>query len=473
MNFKIPNPAPEFWRRLFSVCLLTMLGVGMSVQAQDYLPGQVMNPISQHQADEEPHYGHSVAMDGDWMAVGTPQHTQVHSGIEGGVVKVYRRQSETWDHFQSIYFPAATDLHCGTSVALSGDFLLIGCPLHQGGRAYFLRRHPDSGLFEVVAWINGGGEARCGQSVALVSQGDASDDERWAAVGCPMSTSSGSANGGTVRTYRWSWDPETGSGSWGFVQVLSHGFATAFASWRYGHSVSIDRTATGVVRVSVGMPGYQNGRGRAFMHERSVDGEWDLLGATIRALPETVQQAGDEFGYSVAVRGDFWAVGAPGAAVSSSNLDLRPGRTDLYRTVLLGWSQATHYLYTPQNGARSGHAIAMNAKEVWIGAPQFVQSDGVSGLVARFERTFDGNAAPFVAPTYMFRQGLQPDISSPFELSSGEFGSAIAVDTDNHRAVIGYPRRGFNPIVGDAQRPGQARIFEIVDRIFDDRFQSP
>jgi hypothetical protein len=472
MSQKNNNPSRQSWHRSMSLCLVMTFGLTLSAHALDFLPVQTVNPSGQQTTpDEERRLGHAVSIDGDWMAVGSPNHSFFTAGWEQGKVNVYRRQGDTWDSAQASIIPLQDEegARCGSSVAIRGDVLLISCTGQSQGKLVAYHRHPSNGLFaEGATLLTWWGEATCGESLAMVSHGDGPDVVRWVAVGCPTTTSGGVATGGQVYVFR----GQSGSDFWDFITTLSHGFDNPFASWRYGHSVAIDRIPTGQIRVAVGMPGYQNGRGRAFLHERNLEGDWDLLGPTVRALSETAQQAGDHFGHSVAVSGDHWAVGAPSAARTSSSLTIRTGRVHLYRTVLLGWSSTGQYLWAGHNGARFGQTVVLQQEELWVGAPQFEPPDGVSGAVYRLERTSNGSAHPFESPVYSLRQFLLPDFSSAFELHDGQFGYSIAVDPVSHHAVIGYPRRGFNPIAGSAVRPGQAIIYGIVDSIFADRYMN-
>lgn len=85
---------------------------------------QVLRPQGGQAKD---HFGASVAIAGETMVVGAPG-TSTHGSYAGGVY-VYRRSGGTWQ-LHSRYFPsdAGPNFSCGTSVALAGDRIVMGCP---------------------------------------------------------------------------------------------------------------------------------------------------------------------------------------------------------------------------------------------------------------------------------------------------------------------------------------------------------
>jgi len=99
-------------------------------------------------------FGGSVAIDGDWIAIGAPQ-ASTASQTAVGTVYIYQRVNNQFEYVQRIPAPDfdyANDF--GTSVALHGDVLVIGAVGSSGPKAYYMRRDA-SGEFNFEAAYEG------------------------------------------------------------------------------------------------------------------------------------------------------------------------------------------------------------------------------------------------------------------------------------------------------------------------------
>jgi MYXO-CTERM domain-containing protein len=86
--------------------------------------GQVLNGPATEQR-----FGRSVAVSGDLAVVGDPDDDD--GSLNAGAVYVYAKQSGSWEFKYKVIAPnPSSDLaeECGTSVALVGSVLLVGCP---------------------------------------------------------------------------------------------------------------------------------------------------------------------------------------------------------------------------------------------------------------------------------------------------------------------------------------------------------
>ena len=90
------------------------------------------------------HFGHDVSIDDDWIVVGS--HWDDGAAYRAGAAYVFQRQGASWYWKQKL---TASDHHSedefGTSVAISGDRLVVGSPFDddaggQSGSAYVFRR---------------------------------------------------------------------------------------------------------------------------------------------------------------------------------------------------------------------------------------------------------------------------------------------------------------------------------------------
>ena len=301
-------------------------------------------------------FGTAVALSGDTMVVGVPDHDTPAGLLNAGMVQVFVRSGGAWILQASLSQPtAAAEDRFGASVAISGDRVVVGAPGYNGAVA-------DSGAAFVftrtgTAWSSAvplpladaiGGD-RTGQSVDI--------DGGTIVVGCP-----GADTGrGKIRPYTWSgsaWvagtgladplgeagddlggcvsvsggivaasatgDDSPGAADAGAVLVFPLGTATPqaeakifatspVAGERFG--TSIDLGASGAVLVT-GSQSFDAGAavdsGRAYVHVRGATG-WQSVAAlenpTASGVPEN-----DLFGSAVAFDGgDLILVGAMGA----------------------------------------------------------------------------------------------------------------------------------------------------------------
>lgn len=130
-------------------------------------------------AQDDPAFGYSVALDGDWLAVGAPD--TIRDAGEYGVARhgavFLFRHAGGWQPVQRIGTNLSGEQHCGHSIALAGSYLAVGCPGGgvstdpdgEHGRFYLYRLH-ESGEWQLIAatGIYHAG-ARCGTSIALSS----------------------------------------------------------------------------------------------------------------------------------------------------------------------------------------------------------------------------------------------------------------------------------------------------------------
>lgn len=97
-------------------------------------------------------FGASVAVWGDWIAVGAPADPW-GSGLDAGAVYIFRRLGPTWIEHAKLTDPDGTWLdHLGASVAMEGDVIVAGAPQFEttfpccgGPGAVYVYRRDDQG----------------------------------------------------------------------------------------------------------------------------------------------------------------------------------------------------------------------------------------------------------------------------------------------------------------------------------------
>ena len=299
-------------------------------------------------------FGGSVALDGDTLAVGTYGEASSATGINGtqdnnsaggsGAVYVFTRTGGVWS--QQAYVKASNTGAgdgFGWSVALNGNTLAVGAPAEASsatgingnqddnsanlsGAVYVFVRDPVTRAWSQQAYVkasNAEAGDQFGDSVAL--------DGDTLAVGAPGEASSATGINGTQ-------DNNSAGGSGAVYVFMRNSAAGVWSQQAYvkaSNAGAGDLLGTMVTLVgntlAVGAPGEAsnatgiNGTqtdnsalisGAVYVFVRT-GGVWSQQ-AYVKA---SNTEAGDGFGWSVALGGDTLAVGTPGEASSATGIN--------------------------------------------------------------------------------------------------------------------------------------------------------
>jgi len=240
--------------------------------------------------DAGDHFGQSVAISGEYAIVGAPS---AYTGSSmTGAVYIFHRTDDTWDAGTKIVASGleASDAF-GLSVGLSGDYAIVGVPYFEDpggystGEAYIYHR-TDTNTWDAGTKITSPGtqdSSAFGLSVAISSDN--------AIVGAPFKDSGGAAY--IFHRIDGIWDAGT--------KIVA---SDAEASDLFGQSVAIsgDYAIVGAVDEDEG----GTDAGAAYVFHRTAGITWDT-GTKIMASDA---EANDQFGISVATSGDYVLVGA-------------------------------------------------------------------------------------------------------------------------------------------------------------------
>jgi len=234
-------------------------------------------------------FGTSVAIDGDWLAVGAAGRDD--GATDAGAVYLFRRDGQAWAPQGKLTAPQAEyGAGFGHSVAVGCGRVVVGAWRDRG----------DEGAAYVFDWD---GAAWSDPAVLTASDADEGDN-----FGCSVAVSgervvvgaysNDDAGGGSGSAYVF----DRGGGSWRQEAKLTA--SDAEAGDQFGWSVSVSGA-----RIAVGASGSSkrgDRSGAVYVFERAGGG-WDeapgLLAPDGAAL--------DEFGRSVSIDGDRMLVGAP------------------------------------------------------------------------------------------------------------------------------------------------------------------
>ncbi|HYT59117.1 MAG TPA: Ig-like domain-containing protein [Haliangiales bacterium] len=356
------------------------------------------------------HFGSAVAMDGDTIVVGAPLDSE--AGFDAGAAYVFVRAGSSWSQqARLLAADAASSTRFGSSVALSGDTLVVGAPFAgttDTGAAYVFVRNGSSWTQQAkLASTDAIGGDQFGTSLAVEG-----DTLAVGAVGAGLDF----LDEGAVYVFTRS------SGTW-----------TQQARLRSDHPGPGNELGLSVAlnngTLAVGSP-YDDDlsigdAGAVYVFVRSGSA-WNLqteLTASDAAL-------GDHLGWSVALNGDTLVAGAPKSA-GAAYVFVRNGAT---------WSpQAKLLADDPGAFDNFGTSVAVINNLAVIGSAydsSFAQQGGSAYLFTRNGSAWSQDSE--------FSAG---DIESFFQ-----FGYAIAASGTN--VVVGAPG-------GGSLEDGAAYVFEI------------
>ncbi len=250
-------------------------------------------------------FGWSVAVSGDDAIVGALQ------PIAGtGAAYVFRRnegRANNWGEVKKLTASdAQADDHFGVSVAVGGGTAVVGASSgdaggSNAGSAYVFQR-------------NEGGADNWGQVTKLTAS-DAQANDLFggsvavsgdtAVVGAMTEDAAGGINDDFGAAYVFQRN-QGGAGNWGEVTKLAASDAEANDS--FGHSVAASGDTAVVGAFREGSRGGFAGAAYVFQRDEGGAGNW----GEVKKLLASDAEAGDRFGYSVAVSGDTAVVGAFG-----------------------------------------------------------------------------------------------------------------------------------------------------------------
>ncbi|MCH2153808.1 MAG: FG-GAP repeat protein [Phycisphaerales bacterium] len=382
-------------------CLMAMAAIGVEPCATDLSLSD--------EATDEAMIGTSIAIDGDWAVVGAPLDTG--NGWASGVAYVYRWEADAWLlDARLIADDGEIGDMFGVSVDIKGDRIIVGSWFDNdagsnSGSAYIFDRTEGAGWEQAAKIVMPDAQAEdvFGRTVAL--------GDEFCAVGAPLDDDQGQSSGSVVVFDRDS------TGVWSFVAKLAH--PGGGGGDQLGLSLTIDGD-----RILAGAPWSNDGRGEVHLWERFA--AWTHVWMMTM---ETVGSPDDYFGFSVALDGDHMAVGT----YRDDSFGLDAGSIWIMSKVFDGWAFEKYPPPNPQSGAMFGVSIDLSGDLLLAGA-YYGEVDGLStGTVDIMSLA----GTQWVPAGSLEGNGL---------VAGAEFGWSVALDGD--RALVGAP---YQIPVGDLQ----------------------
>jgi hypothetical protein len=373
----------------------------------------------------------------------------------------------------------------GYSVSITGDYCIVGAYADDengtnSGSAYIFKRSDD---FNDPNWYP--------QKRLLASDGEEMDwfgcsvsiSGYYAIVGAKASDDNGQSSGSAYIFYR----DQGGPNNWGEVVKLTA--SDAAAGDHFGESVSIcGETAI------VGADGDDSDKGSAYIFERNQGGI-DNWGQQAK-LTASDGAAGDWFGISVSISGNYAIVGAPyddnsigSAYIFYRNQDgtdnwgqqAKLTASDGATNDCFGWSVSISGIYTIVGAFGDGNFVGAAyifemPEESWVNATEtakltasdadvwnrFGWSVSISGDVAMVGADFgDGNSVDSGSAYVFQRDGTgwveQAELTAADGAADDGFGRSVSITEDVYCAIVGAY---LDDDYGDAS--GSAYMFKQV-----------
>jgi len=280
-------------------------------------------------------FGKSVAVDGDLIVIGAPQNDD--NGSNSGSAYVFKKPLSGWTDVNEttkiIASDATAGYYFGTSVAISGDTVVVGAfgndsgGLYNSGAAYiFVKPPPNTTTATETAKITASDTANddyFGSSVAIsgdvIAVGSYLDDYNLSII-----------NSGSVYVFE---KPLSGWITTTETAKLTASDATSDDN--FGTSVAIDGDAI-VIGALYDDVNLNSNAGSTYVFEKPLSG-WITTTETAK-LTAFDAAADDSFGKSVAISGNTIVVGAFG---DDYNLSIaNSGAAYVFKKPLSGWTSS-------------------------------------------------------------------------------------------------------------------------------------
>jgi hypothetical protein len=255
--------------------------------------------LTAYDGDTPDRFGTSVAISGNLIAVGAPGDS-VLASIEGSVY-IFERTGGTWvEEIPKLHAGAANDDEFGKSVALSGNYLIVGAPGtdivgNRDGCAYVFERISGNWVFQAqITASDGASGHQFGRAVSI--------DGECAVVGAHWADG-GADSTGAVYVF------EKDMGVWGPTETAKLTASDGDVWDLFGASVSIDGDRIVVGALQGAYPEGFPGNGAAYVFDKPGS-NWVSTTETTKLTPYGGEM-NDRFGYSVDVDADTIIVGAP------------------------------------------------------------------------------------------------------------------------------------------------------------------
>jgi len=385
--------------------------------------GEVTKLTASDGADDD-WFGTSVAISGDTVVVGA-----FREGGDRGAAYVFERNQGGADSWGEVTKLAASDAENGDgfgfSMAISGDTVVVGAIEEDGA---------GSSRGAAYVFVTADGQWK---EVAIPRASDAEDDDYFGrsvaisgdtvVVGAAGEDGAGSLSGAAYVFER----NQGGADAWGEVAKLA-----ASDGWLYDYfGTSVAISGDTVIVGATGEDGAGSGRGAAYIFERNQGGA-DKWGEVTKLTASDAEDS-DQFGTSAAISGDTVVVGA-------------------YHEDGAGWNRGAAYVFERnQGGANSWGEVAKLTDPDAADEDYFGDAVSISGDTVVVGAYLEDGAGSNRGAAYVFERN-QGGAGSWGEVAKLTASDAEDGDYFGHSVSI----HGDTAVVGAEDDDGAAYVFE-------------
>ncbi len=391
-----------------------------------------LNSSNQSLADA---FGNSVAISGDYAVVGAPQDDGSTDTITtAGEAYIFKRNqggANNWGLIKTLNSPNEdTDDAFGYSVAIDGDYIVVGAYGDEGstgtigtGEAYVYKKDQGGadnwGLIKTLNSDNEDDGDTFGNSVAI--------DGNYIVVGARTDHGTADAIGSAGEAYVYKKD-QGGVDNWGLIKILNSDNEDTGDQFGWSVAISGDYIAVGAF-VDDGSIDAIIDAGEVYVFKKDQGGvdNWGL----IKILNSDNEDTADQFGYSVAISGDYIVVGAYGD----------DGSTDAISS-----AGEAYVFYKDQGGTDNWGLIKTLNSSNEDASDNFGWSVAIDDdymVVGAYDDGGSTDAISSAGEAYVFKKnqggpnnwGWIKTLNSPNESNTDRFGNSVAIDGEH--IVIG------------------------------------
>ena len=394
-------------------------------------------------------FGFSVAVEGDVAVVGSP-HAVVNNNSQAGNVEVFVKESGNWNHVQTLTsFSAREFYQFGFSVAMDGDYLIVGEPFTFVGRAgsgrvHFYEWNATSEQFIFRRQVTGSAGENFGFSVDIKDLGNG---DAVAIAGAPA----GRNNVPIARAiFR-----QSGVGGSTWTQTATFSDQSMQSTDKFGFDVAITDSVAIVSAPlkSITVPDFSTfppgnrtvasaGVVVKYKIEKEIDpvfGSYTYKTTKMRNYSLDIQaETNDQYGFKIDLSDDatMIAAGVLNRDKTVNNVILQDAGEVVITSEVSGATYVQkldfstgRFFMNGHNKGAFGSSVSVDSDYMIVGGRNSFNNQGRAHLFK-----LDSNLAP--GEQWVFQQAIEaPDV-----VNNDQF--AFASDTDQGRVIIGSYNRG-------------------------------
>ncbi len=370
-------------------------------------------------------FGSSVAISGETLVVGAFG-SRIGPNILAGSAYVFVHTGAVWSQQQKLIASDAIDFdRFGTSVAISGETIVVGTPerfdfAYRGSAYVFVRTGASWSQQQKLAALDGAPDDMFGGDVAISGE--------TIVIGARFDDIGANRNQGSAYVF-----VRTGT-AWSQQQKLTA--ANGTGEDYFGNAVAISGETIVVGSYNDRVSGSSYSQGSAYVFACGGAQHWVEQAKTIA----TDGAVGDEFGFSVSISGETIVVGA---RVDDVGANINQGSAYVFVRTGMSWSQQQKLIAT--DGAAAdvfGGSVAVSGETIVVGS----SSDDLSGVGGD-----QGSAYVFVRTGTNWSQ--QQKLTASDSMQSDAFGTSVGISGET--IVVGAQ----NDTIGGNLAHGSAYVF--------------